>query len=147
MHDTRNARLRGPASRIAGERDAAGRGAVVRAIARENLVTSGRHPREPDRVLVGFGAAVGEKEDVDVAWRDLGELRAQPRARFGGHKRIRVRQHLRLLVNRVDDALVAVTDVDAHQLAVEVDETLALGRPKIDSLRPSHPNRTELRMA
>src|SRR5262249_30188568 len=78
---------------------------------------------------------VGEEEGIDVARRDLGELHAKPRAHLGGRGRPGVRERGCLLGDRADDALVAVTDVDAHQLAVEVDEALALGRPEVDSFR------------
>ena len=120
--------------------------AVIRAVAREDLVTAGRHPRELDRVLVRLGAAVGEEEDVDVAGRDLGQLRAQPRARLGRHERVGVGQHRRLVLDRLDHALVAVADVDAHQLAVEVDEALAFRRPEVDALGPRDRNRIDLRL-
>ena len=66
--------------------------AVVRAVAREDLLAAGDRARDLDGVLVGLGAAVGEEEDVDVARRDLGELRAEPRARLGGHERVRRRR-------------------------------------------------------
>ena len=36
-------------------------------------------------------------------------------------------------MDRLDDALVAVADIDAHQLAVEADETLVLRRPEVDA--------------
>src|SRR6185436_14646385 len=80
--DTGDARLRGPAPRVAGERDGARRAAVVRAIAHEDLVAAGHYPRHPDGVLVGLGPAVGEEERVDVAGRDLGQLLAQARPRL-----------------------------------------------------------------
>ena len=63
--------------------------------------------------------------------RDLRQLLAQPRARLGGHERIGVGQRRGLLLDRLDDARIAVADVDAHQLAVEVDEALAFGRPEV----------------
>ena len=78
VHDAGHARLGAPAPRIAGQRHRAVRAAVVRAVAREDLVPAGVGARDLDRVLVGVGAAVGEEEHVDVAGRELGELRAQP---------------------------------------------------------------------
>ena len=104
-------------------------------------MTPAEHARDADRVLVRFGAAVGEEEDVDVAGRDLGELRAQPRARLGGHERVRIGEHRRLLLDRANHALVAVPDVDAHQLAVEVDEALAFRRPEVDAFGARDGNR------
>ena len=56
--------------------------------AREDLVPAGRQARELDGVLVRLRAAIGEEEDVDVAGRDLGQLRAQPCARLGRHERL-----------------------------------------------------------
>ena len=91
-------------------------------------------------------AAVGEEEHVDVARRDLGEFRAETGARFRRHERVRVRQHLGLLLDGADDALVAMADVDAHQLAVEVDEPLAFRGPEVDAFGPRHRNRVDLRL-
>ena len=71
-------------------------------------------------------------------------MATEARARLGGHEGVRVRQHLRLLLNRADDALVAVADVHAHQLAVEVDEALPFRRPEVDALRACHRNRIDL---
>ena len=146
VDDAGDAGLGRPAARIAGQRDRARRAAVIRAIAREDLVAAGVPARDLDRVLVRLGAAVGEEEAVDVAGRDLGELGAQPRARLGGHERIGVGEHRRLFLDRANDALVAVADVDAHQLAVEVDEALAFGRPEVDALRARDGNRIDLRL-
>ena len=64
-----------------------------------------------------------------------GQLLAQPGARLGGHERIGVGQLLGLLLDRVDHAPIAVADVDAHQLRVEVEEALAVGRVEVDALR------------
>ena len=72
------------------ERHAAGGRAVIRAIARQDLVPAGVQARQLDRVLVGVGAAVGEEEDVDVAGSELRELGAEAGARLGGHERIDV---------------------------------------------------------
>ena len=141
VDDARHARLHRPAARIAGHRQAAGGAAVIRAVAREDLVPPGEQPRDADGVLVGFGAAVGEEEDVDVAGRDLGQLLAQPRPGLGGHERIGVGERLGLLLDRLDDAGIAVAGIDAHQLAVEVDEALALGRPEVHALGARHRNR------
>src|SRR5439155_16284337 len=44
-------------------------------------------------------------------------------------------------------ALVAMADVHAHQLAVEVDEALAFGRPEVDALRAGHGDRIDFRLS
>src|SRR5258708_10206239 len=60
-----NARLSGPAARVSRERDAAGSSAMVSAVARHNLVTSGEEARDLDGVLVGLSAAVGKEKGVE----------------------------------------------------------------------------------
>ena len=55
-------------------------GAVIRPVAREDLVAAGDCARDLDGVLVRLGAAEREEEHVDVAGRDLGQL-APSRAR------------------------------------------------------------------
>ena len=101
-------------------------------------------------ILIAFSFASApplvKKKHVDVAGRDLGELGAELRARLGGHERVGVGEHRGLFLDRADDALVAVADVDAHQLAVEVDVALALGRPEVDALGARDGNRIDLRL-
>ena len=79
VNDARNARLGGPSAGIAGKSHRSGGCTVIGAVAREDLVASGEEARELDRVLVGFGPAVGEEEGVDIA-EQFGKLRAKARA-------------------------------------------------------------------
>src|SRR5215469_8289936 len=119
---------------------------MVGAVASDDLVTSREKARDLDRIFVGFGAAISEEECIDVAGGDLGQFGTEPGAWFGSHERVRVGQGLRLFVNRANDALVAVADVDAHQLAVEVDETLSFRRPEIYALGAGHGDWVNLRL-
>src|SRR5213082_3198868 len=50
------------------------------------------------------------------------------------------------VLDRAHDARIAVADVHAHQLAVEVDEALAFRRPEVDALRSRHRNRIDFRL-
>ena len=109
------------------------RRAVIRAIAGHDLLATRELARELDRVLVRFGAAVGEEEDVDVAGHDLGQLGAQACARLGGHERVGVGD-LPPGRDGLDHLRIAVADVDAHELAVEVEIAGAIGRVEIDAL-------------
>ncbi len=109
-------------------------------------MASGEEARDLDGVLVGFGAAVGEEESVDVAGSNFGELRAETRARLGRHERIRIGKRRRLLADGLDDALVAVSDIDGHELAVEVDEALPFRRLEINSLGAGDGNGIDLRL-
>jgi hypothetical protein len=146
VHHAGRPRLRRPAPRVAGERDRGAGGAVVRAVARQDLVAAGELPRQLHGVLVGLGAAVGEEERVDVARRELRQPLAQPRPRLGGHERVGVGERRRLLLDGADHPLVPVPDVHAHQLAVEVEVALSLGRPEPAALRARHRDRIGLRL-
>src|SRR5665213_2445211 len=73
-------------------------------------------------------------------------MATEPRARLGRHVRVRVGERLRLLLDGAHDARVAVADIHAHQLTVEVDEALPLRRPEVDPLGARHRNRIHLRL-
>src|SRR5215831_208004 len=144
--NARNARLGCPSAGIARQADRSGGRAVIRTITRNDLVATGVKTRDLDGVLIGLGPAIGEEESVDVARSDFSELRTEAGTRLSCHERIGIAQRLRLLVNSLDDALVTVSDVDRHQLAVEVDETLPIGRPKINALGAGNRDRVNLRL-
>ena len=132
--DPDEAGLVGPAPRVAGQGHGAKRRAVVRAIAGEDLVASGRVASELDGVLDGLGAAEREEDLVHVAGQDLGELGPEPGPDLGRERRLDVLQLERLCRDGVDDPSIAVADVDRHQLAVEVEDPLTLGRVEVDAL-------------
>ena len=132
--DPDDARLVGPAARVAGQRHRPERRPVVRAIAGEDLVAAGRVAGELDGVLDRLGAAEREEDLVHVAGQDLGELGPEPGPDLGRERRLDVLQLVRLCGDGVDDPSVAVADVDRHQLAVEVEDPLTLGRVQVDAL-------------
>ena len=66
-----------PPPRVAGQRDSAERGPVVRAITRDDLVPPRVQPRELDRVLVRLGTRVREERHREIARRDLREQAAR----------------------------------------------------------------------
>ncbi len=123
-----------PAARVAGQGHGAHRGAVVRAVAGEDLVAAGRVAGQLDGVLDRLRAAEGEEHLVHVAGQDLGQLRPEPGADLGRERGLDELELGRLGGDGVDDAPVAVADVDRHQLAVEVDDPLPLGRVQVDAL-------------
>ena len=145
-HHARNSRLSGPSAGIAGQRDRARSRAMIRAIARDDFVSSSKKARQLDSVLGGFGAAIGKEKRVDVAGRNFGQLLPKPRAHLSRHERIRITERRGLLGNRLNHALIAVSDVDRHELAVEVDESLPFRRPEINAFGPRHRNRIDLRL-
>ena len=67
----------------------------------------------------------------------------EPGADLGRERRLDVLELGRLLGDRVDDPPVAVADVDRHQLAVEVEDPLALGRVQVDALGAVDRDRVE----
>ena len=86
-------------------------------------------PVKKRAILIRLGAAIGKKEGIDVSRRDLRQLCAQARARLGRHKWVGIAELLRLFVDSLNHALVAVPDIHRHQLAVEIDEPLPFRRP------------------
>src|SRR5215813_2489894 len=137
----RNARLCSPTTRIASQCQSAGGATMIRAVTRCNLVPSGKESRNPDSILVGFGATVGEKEGIDVPGSELGEFCGKARAHLSCHEWIDIRECRCLFIDGANDSFVAVPDVHAHQLAVEVNKTLTLRSPKIDALGARDRNR------
>src|SRR5208283_5320077 len=146
VHHARNARFRGPSPWIAGKAHRPRSCAVIRAIASDDLVASGKETGDLDGILVGFGSAVGEEESIDIAGSDFGELGAEARADFGRHEGIRVSERCSLLADRLNDARVAVSDVDGHELAVEVDEALPFRCVKINPFGVGDGNGIDLRL-
>src|SRR5260221_6080568 len=145
-HYARNPRLRRPSPRIARKAHGTRRRAVIRPIARHDFVPSGKDASDLDGVLVRFRAAICKKERINIARSNLRQLRSQPRPRLRSHERIGIGQHRRLLGNSPDDALIAVSNVYRHQLAVEVDEALPFRSPEINAPRPRHRNGIDLRL-
>jgi hypothetical protein len=110
-------------------------GPVVAAIAAQDLVAAGVQARRLDRVLVGLGAAEREEEGVDVTGHQRGEALAEARARGGGQARGDEQQvAVERLLHLLQHLGVRVADVDAHQLAVEVEVALTVGGVKIHAL-------------
>ncbi len=144
VHDAGHRGLVRPATRIAGERHHAGGRPVVRPVARHDLVPSRDHAGDLDRVLVRLGAAERVEGLLDVAGEQLGHLLPEQRPLLVRHERRDVREALGLPMHRVGHAPVAVADVHAHQLAVEVDEALAVDAPEVDALRAIDRDRRRL---
>jgi hypothetical protein len=91
-----------------------------------------------------FRTAIGEEEDVDIARRELCQLRAKPCTRLGRHAAWRHVTELRgLLLNGFDHAWIAVADVHRHQLTVEVDVSLSFGRVEVNAFRTLDRNRID----
>src|SRR5262249_1786797 len=74
----------------------------------DDLVTTGVYLGGHRRGLVGFGPAVGEEGFFKLPWRDLGQLRRQPRLRAVGVKRRGVVELLNLINDGFCDMRVDV---------------------------------------
>ena len=121
-HDAGDRRLGRPAPRVAGERRGARRGAVIAAVAGDDLLAPGHPARQLDGVLVGVGAAGGEQRHAEVARRHLGEQPGELRPRLAGEGRRQAVQRLRLAPHRLDQPRVPVAEVQVHHLRGEVPE-------------------------
>ena len=135
-----------PAAGVAGQRDRPGRGAVVRAVAGDDLGASRDVAGEPDRVLVGGRAAGGEERRLQVARRDRGDQRSQLAAGVVGHRGADVAEPLGLPLDRLDDARVLVAEVEVDELGLEVEVTLAVGVPEPAALAAGDGERVDRRL-
>src|ERR1700752_70050 len=129
-----NSRFSRPATRIARERKRTGGATVVAAIARSDFMTSTVESRETNRILVCLSPTISEEENVDVTRSYFGKFCTQTTTDFSRHERIGISKLVSLALDCVDDSFIAMTDVDAHQLAVEIDEAFPFGRPEIHAL-------------
>ena len=118
----RNARLRGPAPRLAGQRERAIGGSVVRATPRHDLLPSGGQPGDLHRVIRRLGAAQREKALAQRPRRDLRQFAPQLAARLGGEARVDVAQLVGLRLDGFHHRRVLVPNIDVHQLGVQVQE-------------------------
>ena len=135
MDDSGHARLGRPPSRVAGQRDRAGGRAVVAAVRREHLVATRVKAGHPDRVLDGFGAAVGEEDLLQARWRDFGDQTRRLAAGVVGERRLNGAETARLLCDGRDELGVLVTDVHVHELRREIEVTLARVVAEVGALR------------
>src|SRR5215468_10097038 len=119
---------------------------MVRTITCDDLMAPREEACDFDRVLVGFSTPVGEKKGVNVTGCDFRKLGSQARARLMRHERVGIGKRLCLLSDRRYHTLITVPNVHRHQLAVKVDETLSLWRPKINALGTRDGNRIDLRL-
>ena len=122
------------ASRLAGQIARAEGRAVIASVAREDLVASCVHTGDFDRVLVGVGSGVGEKDLAHVVRHEfknhLRELRSRF-ARVGGRD---IADLLRLSLDRVDYLPVSEADVEVDELRRHIGVPLAVIVPHIDSV-------------
>ena len=142
-HDAPHPGLVRPAPRIARENDGAVSGAVVRAVAGDDLVAPRHEPSELDRVLVRLGAGVREERHAQVARRDLREEAPEARARLRGHRWADRRQLVGLLLDRRDDLRMLVADVDVDELRGEVEVALPVVVPERAAFRPGDRDRVD----
>src|SRR5262249_26147821 len=132
-HDTGDAWLGGPAPRVAGQRDRPSSGTMVGPIASNDLLAPRYPAGDLDRILIRLRAAIGEEGLGKIAWRDLLQQAPQLGARRGGRRSWgHVTDALELFPDGVDDAFVAVAEIVAHKLGVEVHIPFAIGIPEVD---------------
>jgi len=111
-----------------------------------HLLAPGGDARHAQRVLVRLGSPQGEEEPIQIARRHLGQQLAQSPTHLGRELRRGERQLVSLFGDGVRDSLVAMADVDAHQLAVEVEVGLPVGVPEVDPFGPIDDDRVDLRL-
>ena len=99
-------------------------------------------PGDLHRVLVRLRPAQREERLLDVAGPQRRELAPEESALLVGEQRRDVREALGLAPDRLDDLPISVPDVDAHQLAVQIQVALAVDVPEVDALGASDRDRS-----
>ena len=99
-------------------------------------------------ILMAFSLASAPPLVKNALVRLPGVISCSSRPKLGAHRRGGGRRRdvadlLHLRLDGVDDALVAVADVDAHELRVEVHVALAVGVPEVDALGVVHDQRLD----
>ena len=94
-------------------------------VGRDDRRTPRRGARELERALDRLGAAVGEERDREVARRELGQPLRQPAHQRVEHRAARQRHAVELVLDRRDDARMAVTEREDAVAAGEVEVRLA----------------------
>ena len=132
---TGSSRLVGPAPRVTGQLHAEIGGSVVAAVPTQDLVPTRVEARHLDGILVGLGAAQREIEGVDVAWNQARQLAGETRAHLGGRVWKGIDQAIGRLLHGRHDLGMAVPDIDAHELGVEVQNPPTIGLVEVDPFR------------
>ena len=117
---------------------------MVTAVANQDLVAPSKEANSLDGILVGFSTTECVEEGVQVAWHQFRQAQRKLCADFSGHAGVGVGERGGLILNGLDDFRVAMPDVHTHQLAIEIDPTLAFGTVEIDAFRTSDRHRINL---
>jgi hypothetical protein len=108
---------------------------------RDDILALRMDLREQHRGFVGFRAAVGEKRFLQSSGGDLGEFLRQPNLRLVGVKRRHMLQLVGLVVDGLDDFVIAMTDTDRQDTAEEIQELVSFGVVDIVVLGVVHDQR------
>ena len=106
----------GPAARIAGRGNRSGRGAVIRAITRNDFGFSSVHARDLESGFVRVRSGSGEEEFFKTFRQNFQQQIAQLRARLRRVGRRNVGKSARLLLDGANYGRILVAEIDAHQL-------------------------------
>src|SRR5256885_5820690 len=142
----RDSGLHEPATAVARYRHRTRCRSVIGAIASDDLVPTGVPARKLDRILDRFSAAVGEEALAEVA---RGHLREEPRklaALVVRHRRADVAEGVCLLLDRLDDLWMLVTDVCVDRLGAKVEVPLSVVIPEVAASRSRDCERVALRL-
>src|SRR5579859_1177792 len=103
-------------------------------VAPQHLLAACILARDLDGAFVGFRPAEAEKCLLKCSGRNLGQFFAQSSPWIGGDTRVHITDLFDLFLDGLDHLAVAVSDIDVHQLRIEVKVALAAGVPEIDPI-------------
>ena len=132
VHHAGDARLGGPAARVAGQGDGPRGGPVVALPGSVDLLPTGEPAGGLDGVLVGLRPAVGEEHVVQVAGGELGHHGGQAGLGLGAEARGDEAELLHLGLHGLQHVAVGVADVDVQQSRTAVDDLAAVRVVHVD---------------
>ena len=130
--DAGNAGFDGPAAGIAGSGHRAHGGAVIGAVAGDDLVAAGEQARHLHGVFVGFGAA--ERIEGFGKAGDFSEFFAESATGFSGETGSSEAEFIDLLLNGLEKFRMLVADVEIDQLRGKIEPAIVVAIPEPDAL-------------
>src|SRR5258708_2811131 len=100
----------------------------------QDFLASGILSGDLHGTFIGFSATEAKKCLLQLAGGNLCQLFSQPSPRIGGDARIHIRKLLGLLFDGVDNVAVTMSNVNVHQLGIEIQVAFAVGIPEVNAL-------------
>ena len=119
---------------------------MVAPIHRQDLLTTGVLPGQPDSILCGLGTAIREKDHIEIAGCSLSDHPSRLASGIICVKRRNRAELSGILLNRRHESGMLVSDVYVDELRAEVEKPIAVSVPEFTAERSDHWNRIDQRL-